>query len=203
MSKRAVGRASEAWKRAGKPWTALGGLVLVAWLIGAALFLAADGSVSLTLPRRAKPPEAEHNLALLRWGPTLRASSYYMDSFSQHHPIFLVDARADPHRIEKWASGYHDPTPWVEILWREPRALSRVVIRHAGWRERSALTVRRYSLSCLVDGTDGPSLSISDNTESVVSHPLSCTGARGLRVEWRPNERGDQVRVYEIEAWGR
>lgn len=175
----------------------------IAWSIGAALFVAADGSFSWTLPRRAEPPPGEHNLAFYRWGPTLRASSYFRDPLSYHHPAFLVDGRHLPHMIEKWASGFHDPQPWIEIHWREPRGLARVVIRHAGWRENPAWTIRRYRLACLTGRGSAPTLSVNDNDKAVAMHRLPCSQARGLRVDWTLNQPGDPARVYEIEAWGR
>ena len=179
-------------------------LPVLAWLIGAALFLRADGSIDWPLQRTSQPPESVHNLALYQWGPTLRASSYFRGALSQHHPIFLVDARDAPGEVEKWTSGVHDRQPWTEILWREPRRLERVVIRHAGTREAAQLTIRRYRLACLLEaGREGPAVSVTQNTESVATHPLACERARGVRVEWTANDPGDQVRVYEIEAWGR
>lgn len=178
--------------------------LLLAWSIGAVLFLRADGSVYWSLPRAATPPRGEHNLAFYRWGPTLRASSYYREPFSHHHPIFLVDARAEPHEVEKWTSGFHDHDPWLELAWREPRQLARVVIYHAGWREHGDLTVRRYRMTCLQQGgATGPSLHVTDNHEAVATHPLACERAVGVRFEWTPNRPDDHVRVYEIEAWGR
>lgn len=180
------------------------GTLAAAWLVGAVLFLRADGSVSSSLVRKREPPRAEHNLALHTWGPTLRASSYYREAFSHHHPFFLVDARTQPHEVEKWTSGYHDSKPWTEILWREPRQLERVVVYHAGWRENAKWTVRQYRLVCLLDGGErGESVSVTDNSDAVATHRLACSGARGLRIEWTLNEQGDQVRVYEVEAWGR
>lgn len=179
------------------------GAIGAAWLIGAALFLSADGSLSWTLARQVEPPPGEHNLAFYKFGPTLRASSYYRDSYSQHHPIFLVDGREQPHEIEKWVSGFHDRSPWVEIRWREPRTLARVVILHAGWRESEAYTVRRYTVSCVSDAVDPPpKLTVTHNEAPVATHALECARARGLRIEWTPNEFGDTTRVYEIEAWG-
>lgn len=180
------------------------GVVAAAWLVGAALFLRADGSVSWSLERKQQPPATEHNLALLTWGPTLRASSYYQEAFSHHHPVFLIDARAQPHEVEKWTSGYHDPQPWTEIVWREPRRLERSVIYHAGWRESADWTIRQYRLVCLgQEGQHGKSVDVTDNTAAVATHALGCDAAYGLRIEWTPNAANDKVRVYEIEAWGR
>src|SRR5689334_18544062 len=93
----------------------------VAWSIGATRFLAADASIRLTLPRLAPPPAGEHNLALYRWGPTIRASSYRRDPESYAPPGFLVDGQQSPSRNEKWTSAANDRQPWVEITWREPR----------------------------------------------------------------------------------
>jgi hypothetical protein len=178
-------------------------VLVVAWSVGAVLFLRADGSTRLRLPRTAQEPTGEHNLALHRWGPTLRASSYHREWFSQHHPIFLIDGREAPHEVEKWTSQLPDAAPWVEITWREPRQLSRVTIFHGGWRERASFTARRYRLWCLAeDGTRTHLLEVTDNHEAVASHSMACAGARGLRVAFERHAPDEQVRVYEIEAWG-
>lgn len=181
----------------------LGFGVIAAWAFGALLFLRADGSVHWPMPRSATPPVGEHNLAFFRYGPTLRASSYHRDGRSQHHPIFLLDARAEPHAVEKWTSNTRDEKPWIEIGWGEARRLSRVVIYHAGWREREKWTQHRYRLSCLVEGgARATTLAVRDNRESVATHPLPCDGARGVRINFTPNTRHGQVRIYEVEVWG-
>jgi hypothetical protein len=115
--------------------------------------------------------------------------------------MFLVDERRSPTLVEKWATAPYDRRPWVEIEWREPRDLERVIIRHAGTREGADLTVRRYVVRCL--GSDAPSVEVADNQDAVAVHALRCDGARGVRLELRPNKRDDLVRVFEIEAWGR
>lgn len=185
------------------PRRSLLAVALLAWSIGAVLFLRADGSVRLPMARAATPPAGEHNLALHRWGPTLHTSSYHREPYSHHHPIFLVDGRSVPDAVEKWTSAARDRAPWIEITWREPRKLSRVVIYHAGWRENPRWTAHRYRLSCLsAQGAPGAVLEVTDNQEAVASHALACAGAHGLRIDWTPNAPDDQVRVYEIEAWG-
>jgi hypothetical protein len=177
-------------------------VVLAAWCVGALLFLRADGSLHWRIERSAAPPASEHNAAFYRFGPTLRASSYHREVPSPHHSIFLVDARAEPALLEKWTSDARDRAPWIEIGWREPRRLSRVVIYHAGWREHESLTVRRYRLSCLVEGdVRAASLDVTDNVAAIATHPLACERARGLRIDWTPNDASDQVRIYEVEAW--
>lgn len=145
---------------------------------------------------------AEQNLAAWDLGPTVRASSYFRDWAAQHHPAFLVDGRARPEPIEKWASGPRDRHPWVEIEWREPHDLARVVLTHAGRFEPAAYTVRRYGVTCLRPG-GGPSIAVRDNVQPVATHELDCPGARGVRLDFQPNDERDVVRLYEIEAWGR
>jgi hypothetical protein len=179
-----------------------------AWLWGLAGFLRAAPFVSVTLPRQADPPADEHNLASWRWGPTVRASSYHRDPFAQHHPAFLVDERLGPSLIEKWASADGDRQPWVEITWREPRALARVVVRHAGEYESDGYTLAKYTLTCLRSGGPGrdPTLAttaiVTDNKSRVAIHPLICADAVGVRLDAQPSAPGALVRLYEIEAWG-
>jgi hypothetical protein len=177
------------------------GLVAVAWLLGLASFVAADGHFQATLPRRRSSPPYLHNLALWDLGPTVRASSYFGDWSGHHHPLFLVDGRDRPELVEKWASAERDRHPWIEILWREPHDLERVVIRHAGSVENPALTARRYRITCLTERGPGPWLDVEGNDAAVAEHPMSCRRARGIRIAFE--RHGDVVRVFEVEAWGR
>lgn len=179
-----------------------GSILGLLWLFGAVRFLRADGVLSMTLPRREQPPRVEHNVASYRFGPTLRASSYYRDPVAQHHPMFLVDEH-DGSATEKWASAPRDRKPWVEISWREPRSISRVVVHHAGVLEQAGWTLRDYRLRCLFDGRVGPALEVRGNQSPVTEHAFRCEGARGLRSEWTPNAEGDVVRVFEVQVWGR
>jgi hypothetical protein len=185
-----------------KPKTWAFGLLAGAWLLGLGAFVAADGHFEATLPRQRAEPTHEHNLARWDLGPTVRASSYFADWSAHHHPLFLVDGFASPDLVEKWASGERDARPWVEILWREPHDLERVVIRHAGWLEDPASTARRYTLRCLGAFGRGPSLDIDGNQEAVATHVLRCAEARGIRIDFQRNG-DDIVRVFEVEAWGR
>jgi hypothetical protein len=172
------------------------------WLLGAFLFVRADGSLIWRLPRLADGPAAEHNVASFRLGPTLRASSYYRDVLSQHHPAFVLDGRARPSRLEKWTSGLRDQEPWLEVSWHKPRALQRVVIHHAGSVEPDELTIRRYRLRCLTQ-SEKVELAVRDNRASVAEHAFACRGATGVRIDWQPNAGNDGlVRIYEIEVWG-
>ena len=116
------------------------------WLCGLVSFVAADGHIEIVLPRRRTPPAGLHNLALWDLGPTIRASSYYGDWQSQHHPAFLVDGQWPSDNVQKWASADRDRHPWVEILWRENHNLERVVIRHAGVVEAAGLTADKEIL---------------------------------------------------------
>lgn len=173
----------------------------VGWLCGAIGFVRSQGAVQLTLSRKAAPPTAEHNLASYRWGPSLRASSYFREPSSHHHPLFLIDGRSDPSPIEKWASALGDRAPWVEIAWREPRAISHVVVQHAGAHEPKP-NLARYTLRCLSDSGPVTRLAVRGNRDAVATHPLRCGRAKGLRIEWQLDEADDLARVYEIEVWG-
>jgi hypothetical protein len=177
-------------------------LLTAAWLFGLICFALADGHIEVTLPRRQAPPDFPHNLSSREYGPTVRASSYFGDWGGHHHPAFLVDGRQRPDLVEKWASGVNDRHPWVEILWREPHDLERVVLHHAGEVEATGLTIRRYTISCLTGSGRGPSVDVEENQASVATHTLACPQAHGVRVEFVPNDNNDIVRVYELETWG-
>ncbi len=174
-----------------------------AWLCGFVLFAFADGHIEVSLPRKRTPTGQVENLAAWDLGPTVRASSYFADWSGHHHPVFLLDGRAHPGVLEKWASSVHDRHPWVELLWREPHDLERVVLRHAGSVESQALTVHRFMAFCLTQTGLGPSVQVEDNQDAVATHALVCAQARGVRVEFEPNDANDIVRVYELETWGR
>lgn len=178
------------------------GSLLLAWLVGASLFLQADGSLTWTMPRTREPPLGEHNLAHYAFGPTLRASSFVRDAMRHYHPAFLVDGRRGPSVVEKWASLPSDLSPWLELRWREPRSLARVVITHGA--SHGGARKKRYRLRCLRDEQPAPSLEAREFPSQVASHTLSCERARGLRIDWlREPDDDDLVRVYEVEAWGR
>jgi hypothetical protein len=185
-----------------KPWML--GLVLLSglWLYGLVSFVAADGHIEIILPRRRSPPAEFHNFSLWDQGPTLRASSFYSDWSSHHHPAFLIDGRASPSLVEKWASAKQDPHPWIEVTWRESHDLARVVLRHAGTVEPSDFTVHRYTIHCLSADGQGPSLDVPSNKDAVAIHELSCPRARGIHITFKPNSSGEIVRLYELETWG-
>ena len=174
---------------------------MIAWLFGLVSFVAADGHFEATLPRQRTEPADIHNLALWDLGPTVRASSYFGDWLSHHHPLFLVDGRMRPDLVEKWASAERDHHPWVEILWREEHDLERVVIRHAGWLETPVFTIRRYSIRCLTASGQGGRLDVESNEAAVATHALGCPRARGVRIDFERNG-DDIVRIFEVETWG-
>lgn len=183
------------------PWAFA--VLVAAWLFGLVCFALADGHFETTLPRQQTPPAHSHNLSSWQYGPTVRASSYYADWGGHHHPLFLVDGEANPDLVEKWASGADDRHPWVEVLWREPHDLERVVIHHAGVRESSDFTLRHYSVACLTAHGIGPTIHVDNNQDAVATHELACAQVRGVRVRFEPNDKNDIVRVYELETWGR
>ena len=176
-------------------------MLVAFWSAGLVRFLLAgvgrDG-VTIALPVTTPHPAAEHNLASFRHGPTLRVSSYDNIALSPHHPSFLVDERARPKSVEKWASAPGDPHPWVESTWGAPRALERVVVHHAGAYENAALTLPRYRVVCLAPTPRHTE--VSNNDAPMAIHHLPCSDARGVRLE---AAGGGVVRLYEIEAWGR
>lgn len=189
-------------RRAG--WLRVGAAALaIAWLVGLVRLLAAHGHITVSFPWLHRAPAGEHNLAAWDLGPTVKASSYFHDWSAQHHPAFLVDGRAHPSQVEKWASAPTDRHPWVEIDWREPHDLSRVVITHGGAFEDPSATTRRYRVRCVGAVAGAPFVAVADNTQPVAVHPLPCAQARGVRLDFYPNDPADLVRIYEIEAWGR
>ena len=184
------------------------GLAIVGgpWLYGLVSFVSAKGYFQVVLPRqRTPPPSGVYNFSRWDLGPTIRASSFYGDWESTHNPAFLVDGRTSPEQVEKWASAERDRHPWIEIRWREPHDLERVVIRHGGSVEGEDTTADHYTLRCLTDHGQGPSLEIKGNKDAVATHEFPCKQARGLRIEFVPKGDKDSkniIRVYEVETWG-
>jgi hypothetical protein len=179
------------------------GVLTLAWGLGLVLFLrvGAHAPVTVSLPILEPHPHAEHNLVAYRYGTVLRSSSYFRDRVAQHHPAFLVDGRAHPGLVEKWASDPTDTRPWVELLWTGDRDIRRVRIQHAGDVESSEYTSRQYDMTCLCPHPP-PALVVTNNTASVAEHDFHCPGARGLRIDFMPNAPGALVRVFEVEVWG-
>lgn len=191
------------------PLGTVGVALFAIWTAGLVGFVRAGGEFRARLPRLQDPPAAgEYNLAAARFGATVRASSFFSDWSAHHHPLYVLDGRREPDALEKWASAPGDQAPWIEVHWREPRRLERLVVRHAGAVENGAATIRRYTVRCLTDAVGtaagaAAALAVDGNENAVAVHPLDCAGARGVRLELRPNSAGDVVRVYELEAWGR
>ncbi len=181
-----------------------GGLTLtVAWGVGFVLFLLAGAArpVTVSLPSLAPHPTGEHNLVAYEYGPVLRASSYHRAASTQHHPAFLVDGRAQPTSLEKWATDPADAAPWVELLWSGERQVQRVRIQHAGMVEAAELTSRQYRIACLAEHPPAP-LVVTDNRAAIAEHAVACAGARGVRIDIGPGTGDSLVRVFEIEVWG-
>jgi hypothetical protein len=179
------------------------GLLCLAWGMGLLLFLraGAHSPATVSLPSRKPHPPGEHNLVAHPYGVVLRASSYFRDRVAQHHPAFLVDGRAQPSLVEKWASDPTDTRPWIEMLWTGERNIHRVHIQHAGAVESAEYTAKQYVVTCLSPRA-APPLVVSNNKQSVAEHELRCAGAHGLRIDFAPNSRGALVRIFEVEVWG-
>ncbi len=182
---------------------AAGALLTFCWLVGLARFIVARPSVELTLPRQAGWSPGDPHLAVLASGPTLRASSMERDVHAFHHVAYLVDGRARPTMNEKWASQVGDAVPWVELDFREPHHLERVVLRHVSDVEKEEQPVRKFRITCLRSGGHGPSIRVRKNRKKRSTHALDCPDALGVRVDFVPNEPGSRVVLYEIEAFGR
>ena len=198
----------------GRAWLLLALLPAGVWGVGLVRFLRAHPFATVTLPRRAPPPAAPHNLASYRYGPTVRVSSYDRNALAPHHPTFLVDERSlEPPSAaqragagESWISGIDDRRPWIEITWREPHDLERVVVKDDGAAAStpdSTLASRGYTASCLREvGDDGVARDGGPaRARAVLSPP--CRGARGVHLEARAVADRLPLRIWEIEAWGR
>ncbi len=172
------------------------------WCVGLALFLRPRRPFAVELPARLPHPSAPHDVAALEYGPTIRASSYFADVFSQHHPAFVVDRRPYPTLEEKWASARGDGSPWIEIRWRGEHAIDEVRIQHAGVLEPADLSARAYRIRCLAASGSTEVAAIAGNTEPRAVHRVDCPRATGVRIDFTPNSAGELTRVFEIEAWG-
>ena len=172
--------------------------------IGGARFIGTSATFELVVPRAAAhtaTPTSATNLAALAAGPTLRASSFERDVYNLAHPAYLVDGRARPTAQEKWTPRFDDPSPWIEIVFREPHDVERVVLRHARNVEQRSRANSEYRIRCL-GGDAAPSLEVKRNREAVASHGLSCQRATGVRIDFtRPRRR--TLALYEVEVFGR
>lgn len=180
-------------------------LLVLAFAAAVADFALVERPIEFALPARAPFPQGRANVAAAEFGPTVRASSAFADPSFQHHPAFVVDGRRKPTRREKWVSREDDPAPWLEILFARPVHLESVVLTHGGAVERSDYTADAYQIRCIrADGQPGASVSVEGNRLAKVTHPLDCSNAGGVRLEFTPREKaGNMVRVYEVEAFGR
>ena len=175
-------------------------LPLVVFLVAVVAFSVTHPVLESVILPRAPHPAKEHNLAALEYGPTVRASS--MDRVYTFHPLYVVDGKTTPTPMEKWSSEAHDEHPWIEVRWDRPRAVTRVVLTHAGAVESPVYTMRNYEIRCLGNG-DGPLMKVINNTQAVATHVLVCPSASGVHVDFdrEPGAR-EVARLYEVEAWG-
>lgn len=175
----------------------------VAVTIGVTLFLGTNATFEFVMPRAAPVPATASatNLAALATGPTLRASSLERSVYDLAHPAYLVDGRARPTEREKWMPRFDDPAPWLEILFREPHDVERVVVRHGSDVEARLRPNKEYRIRCLGDG-GAPALVVTRNRDSIASHELKCPRATGIRIEFG-RARKRPLAVYEVEVIGR
>lgn len=183
-----------------RPLRIVAACIFVLWLAGLVWFVQPPREFFCVFPERVAHPAVMHNLAAFQLGPTLRASSFLSDKDAHHHPAFLIDGRAQPSKLEKWASAPKDKRPWVEIRWRGAKVLGSVVITHAGEFELPELTARSYTVTCLRGDGTSQRWDIAQNSAHIAEHATACRDAVGIRIDF--HQYGDMVRVYEIEAWG-
>jgi hypothetical protein len=180
-------------------------LILVGYtllfLVGLARFATSNAGFEVALPRTAENRETtpDMNLVALAMGPILRASSFERDVHGLAHPAYLVDGRARPTETEKWAPRFDDRAPWLEFVFREPRHVRRVVLRHARHAQAKMRAHRAYRIQCM---SSGEVLEITRNKESVATHELDCPRATGVRIDFE-TPRGKAPSVYEVEVYGR
>lgn len=179
-----------------------GFLLLIVWLAGLAKFILSGKAIAFVMPFQSEHPLGIHNLGLYRYGPEIRASSYYADIDNQHHPAFLVDGLSQPSVLEKWSSSPQDAHPWVEIRWNKPALLKHVKIHHPGATENLRFTSRLHSLSCIFTGETMETRAIKNQQLSVAEHQIGCDHAIGVKLLIDPPPNEKIVRVYELEAWG-
>lgn len=172
------------------------------WCAALLRFIRTPPGLECTFPAREPHPPGPHNLAFYRYGTRVRASSYDNWADRQHHPGFLVDGLADEPPNAKWTTLPNDVQPFVELRWTVPARLQRVTIRHAGAREEASLTARRYELTCLLRDREVRALQVRANESAVATHGVVCDHALGIRLTVWPNQPGDVVRLYEVQAWG-
>ena len=188
----------------------MAGRLIIATLVGCALlflvgltrFVRTSATFEVALPR-TEPNSArgaKTNLVALSTGPVLRASSFDRDVYHLAHPAYLVDGRAHPTRDEKWTPRFDDEAPWIELGFREPHEVSRVLLRHGSDIDKKLRPNKVYRIRCL--GDDAPTLHVTRNKASRSRHKLHCPRATGVRIEFTKT-RGKQPVVYEIEVFGR
>lgn len=171
------------------------------FLVGLARFTTSNAGFEVALPRSATSvaTASETNLVALARGPVLRASSFERDVHGLAHPAYLVDGRAQPTAVEKWVPRFDDEAPWLEFVFREPRHVRRVVLRHSRHSHAKLRAHRTYRIQCLGHGAV---VAIARNKDAVASHELDCPGATGVRIDFEKS-RGKPPVVYEVEVFGR
>lgn len=76
-----------------------------------------------------KSIEKEINVALSKWGATVKASSEYRPGFEA---LRVLDGRWSSQRTDQWNSAQGDGPHWLSIDLGAERTIHKIVIRHAG-----------------------------------------------------------------------
>jgi hypothetical protein len=171
------------------------------FFVGLARFATSNAAFEVALPRNTdnRATTSDTNLVALEMGPVLRASSFERDVYGLAHPAYLVDGRARPTETEKWVPRFDDQAPWLEFVFREPRHVRRVVLRHSRNLQAKSRAHRAYRIECLGNGRV---LEITRNRDPVATHELDCPRATGIRIDFE-TPRGKAPSVYEVEVFGR
>jgi len=112
-----------------------------------------------------------------------------------------VDGRVDSGDA-KWCSGAS--SKYVQVDLGSARTVKWIVLKHAGVRESASLNTRSFRILVSSDLTTWRTVStITGNTESVTTHPITPTSARYVKVEVvTPAQTSDtRARIYEMEVY--
>jgi hypothetical protein len=156
-----------------------------------ARFITRQAISETRFPRSVPDPEGRHDLAIFRYGTTVRASS--VSWAGRHHPAYVVDGV--PGGGERWIASDKDTAPWIEIAFDKPRAVDEVVLVQGG------VPLRRFDVACFTGANRVDGVSLTGNTEGRSRHPLKCHGADRVRVTFFV-KKGEAAQVHELEVWG-
>ena len=152
----------------------------------------------------------EANIALPKWGSSIRASSFFDPMFS---PEMAIDGKwvtktDDMDRRYVWNSESNQDAHWLILDFGQSRNIHKIVIRHEGVYDLGdKYNTSDFSLQ-YANSPEGPWKDLVDpitkNTSNITNHEFTSTETRYVRLYIEKAEQNvhGHARIQELEVYG-